>query len=479
MTRTDNFISKTVFYLVPIAIVLAGVYFVMLAPSYRQHLMIDFFAVYYAVILFCKWQFGWPVRNKPAILPEKYGRAIPSALQQMALYEYEYVQETMAQAMNDRHTLINYFLLSAGVMLATLGAIYSQEGMMYSPYKNHIAITIGLFFCFVAWIYLMKIIRLRQAWCESCAAMNRIKEFFLRNSGFHKNPKASPFYWKVDTIPPADKKGTLFHLEAILISFLSALAIGFVSVLLLQADSWRTAFWIPASFFLMGFILLSATYFVFLEELPEESSAASSNSADLAAPAPGSSKVIVHGTELLVDDFFKVEKATLQFQKYDGTMSEPVERLNFERGHSAAILVHDAGAGEFIFVEQFRYPAYASNPKNGWLTEAIAGMIEEGEMPLEAALREAREETGYEVREAEALVEFYVSPGGSSEHISVFWGRLGAQLETGGGKAEEQENIRLVRMPVTEAYQKLEQGFFKDAKTIVALQAVQHRVRKG
>ena len=119
MSRPANRISKTVFYLVPVAIVLAGVYFVMLAPRYRQHLMIDFFTVYYAVILFCKWQFGWPVRIKPAIVPQKSGRGIPSALQQIALHEYEYVQETMAQAMNDRHTLINYFVLSAGVMLAT------------------------------------------------------------------------------------------------------------------------------------------------------------------------------------------------------------------------------------------------------------------------------------------------------------------------------------------------------------------------
>jgi ADP-ribose pyrophosphatase len=350
--------------------------------------------------------------------------------------------------------------------------------MKYSPYKNHIAITIGLVFCFIAWIYLMKIIRLRQAWCESCAAMNRIKEFFLLNSGFHKSHQASPFYWKIGTIPPADKKGTLFHLEAILIGFLAALAIAFVSVLLLQSDSWRTTFWIPGVFFLIGFILLSATYFVFLEELPDESATVSAVSANTTLPAQSSPRVIIHNTETLVDDFFRVQKATLQFKKYDGTLSERVERLNFERGDSTAILLHDAAADEFIFVEQFRYPTYVSNPENGWLTETIAGMIDEGEMPLQAALREAVEETGYEVREAEALVEFYVSPGGSSEHISVFWGKLGNQLGAGGGKAGEQENIRLVRMPVAEAYQKLEHGFFKDAKTIIALQAVRHRVMK-
>lgn len=488
--------SKVYFhFLAPAALLGAGFLLMKFAPAARQEPLWAYAAMIYLVV--AGWRYFIDRSSPAAALPvRKLPHGIPPALQDLALREYEYIRETMAQAMNDRHTMVNYFLLATGVVLAAIGAIYSAEGMSYSPYKNHMTIAVCLIFNLISWIYLMMVIRLRQAWCESAAAMNRIKLFALLNLGFSENDAASPFRWKTSNIPPAAKKGTLYHFAVILISVVSSSGLALASLLFLGAELAPSLFWISAGWFLYNFLLQNSAYGVFLKEAspanaggagphlhagpsakkkPEPTNAGSASGEQIVAP-PQRPRVVLHKVETLLNDFFKVQRAIVQFEKYDGGLSEPVERLIFERGHSVVILLYDAEADEFVFVEQFRYPTFSEDPENGWMLEAIAGMIDTGENPLHAARREALEETGYEAREVEALAEFYVSPGGSTERISVFWGRLGRQAGAGGGKKGEMENIRVVRMPVAEAYQKLEQGFFKDAKTIIALQAVRERL---
>ena len=43
-------------------------------------------------------------------------------------------------------------------------------------------------------------------------------------------------------------------------------------------------------------------------------------------------KVEIISRKRVLDDFFKVDEAYLRFERFDGTMSEVVRRLNFERG---------------------------------------------------------------------------------------------------------------------------------------------------
>ena len=169
--------SRIIFYgLTPAFVVLAGAFFFIFAPHARQLAPLLFLSAYYAVVLYSHSKFGpSPPRSTP-LTPAPRNGDISEELRAIALHEYEYVRETMAQAMNDRHTLVNYFLLATGVVLATIGAVYSKEGLIEFDYKTELTIAICITFSFVAWIYFLKIVRLRQAWCESCAAMNRIFE---------------------------------------------------------------------------------------------------------------------------------------------------------------------------------------------------------------------------------------------------------------------------------------------------------------
>src|SRR4051794_11788866 len=122
-------------------------------------------------------------------------------------------------------------------------------------------------------------------------------------------------------------------------------------------------------------------------------------------------QVIVKGPKKrILNDFFKVDEVHLSFEKFDGSMSPVVRRLNFERGDSVAAILHHREKGVVFLVNQFKYPTWEKGP--GWLTEAVAGMIDPEEDAEDAVRREILEETGYRAGKLQHIANFYVSPGG-------------------------------------------------------------------
>lgn len=181
-------------------------------------------------------------------------------------------------------------------------------------------------------------------------------------------------------------------------------------------------------------------------------------------------KVIVHSRERLFDGFFKIEAAEVSHERFDGMMSAPRRRLCFERGDAAAAILHDPHAGALVFVHQFRYPTYEKGP--GWMLEAAAGVIEEGENPETCLRREVLEETGYAVDRLVPVATFYLSPGGSSERIFLFYAVVTRAIRpgAGGGAPGEGEDIEVVRIPVRQLEALLSAGRIQDAKTLIGVQ---------
>jgi len=177
-------------------------------------------------------------------------------------------------------------------------------------------------------------------------------------------------------------------------------------------------------------------------------------------------KVEIISRRRVFDDFFKIEEARLRFERYDGTMSEPVRRLNFERGDSVAALLVDPRARMIYLTEQFKYPAYEK--AGGWLIDVVAGMIDEGETPDEAVRREILEESGFQAEAIEPIATFFVSPGGSSERIYLYCAIVRGVTQGGGGLASEHEDIRIVAWSVDEFLAKFRAGDLQDAKALIA-----------
>ena len=130
-----------------------------------------------------------------------------------------------------------------------------------------------------------------------------------------------------------------------------------------------------------------------------------------------------------------------------------------EHSDCVAIVAIDAN-NNVLLVNQFRKSVDRE------LLEIPAGGIESGEDPVATVRRELQEETGYLPRKVERLGGFYSTPGYCTEYLYLY---LATDLIPSQLRAEDTENIRLVRVPVSEISSIITSGSICDAKSIAGL----------
>ena len=175
--------------------------------------------------------------------------------------------------------------------------------------------------------------------------------------------------------------------------------------------------------------------------------------------------------------FFRLDRLRLRHRKFEGGWSEELNLEVFERGDAAAVLLYDPDRDAVVLIEQFRPGAFTAGRSTPWLVEVVAGIVEDGENGELAIRREALEEAGCAIIDIVPIVEVFPSPGGSSEVVSVYCGRVDAH-DAGGihGHADEGENIRVLVEPADAALKRLEGGEIQNAIMVIALQWLgQHR----
>lgn len=180
-------------------------------------------------------------------------------------------------------------------------------------------------------------------------------------------------------------------------------------------------------------------------------------------------RIRVLGRETLSDRFVTLEKVTIEHATRAGGRIV-VEREIHDHGDAAAILLYDPRRGVVVLVRQLRVPVFLSGGE-GWMIEVPAGLLD-GAHPAEAIAREAMEETGYLVENAEHLFDAYMSPGTLTERVSFFVAEvdLAARTGEGGGLAHEGEDIEVVELPLAKALDMISTGEICDGKTIMLLQ---------
>ncbi|MTI63987.1 NUDIX domain-containing protein [Methylophaga sp.] len=176
--------------------------------------------------------------------------------------------------------------------------------------------------------------------------------------------------------------------------------------------------------------------------------------------------------EMPFKGFFNIKKYTLEHTLYNGGWSSQIVREVFHRGNCVAVLLYDPERDEVVIIEQFRAGAILkSSQEEAWLLEIVAGAMEAGETAEDVARREAMEEAGCEVQEMIKIREFFTSPGGTSEYLTLFCGRVDTR-EVGGvhGVDHEDEDIAVSSLPFEEVWQLLENGRIESAIPIIAIQ---------
>ena len=132
-----------------------------------------------------------------------------------------------------------------------------------------------------------------------------------------------------------------------------------------------------------------------------------------------------------------------------------------EHDDCVAIIAIDA-EDNVLLVDQFRKPIEKE------LLEIPAGGIDSGEDAVAAVRRELQEETGYLPGKVEKLAGFYSAPGYCTEYLYLY---LATELTPSQLYAEDTENIRLLRVPVSQIRELITSGRICDAKSIAGLLA--------
>jgi ADP-ribose pyrophosphatase len=180
--------------------------------------------------------------------------------------------------------------------------------------------------------------------------------------------------------------------------------------------------------------------------------------------------VTILSEELLHNGFLKLSRYQLKHTLYQGGWGQTLQRELLKRRNAVAVIPYDPISDKIILIEQFRIGALEEGDA-AWLTEIVAGEIEEGEQSEAVARRETEEEAGCKIGNLHHCFDFYLSPGGSTEKISLFCGRVD-MTGVGGihGLAEEGEDIRVTVVDLSEAVEMLNQGLIRSAIPIVGIQ---------
>jgi ADP-ribose pyrophosphatase len=180
--------------------------------------------------------------------------------------------------------------------------------------------------------------------------------------------------------------------------------------------------------------------------------------------------IAINERETVYRGFFRVDRFLLRHRLFAGGWSAELSREVFLRHDAAGILLYDPRRDEIVLIEQFRLAAHLAGFA-AWQLEIVAGIIDSDESAAAVARRETEEEAWLAViGEVVPIHRFMTSPGGSTETVDLFCGRVDASAAGGiHGLADESEDIRAVVKSYAEAMGLLNAGKIENGYTLLAL----------
>jgi nudix-type nucleoside diphosphatase (YffH/AdpP family) len=182
-----------------------------------------------------------------------------------------------------------------------------------------------------------------------------------------------------------------------------------------------------------------------------------------------SDRIRIKDVRVLSKNHYALKTTTFEWRRGNGEW-QTQQRESYDRGNGAALLPYNLAQGTVILVRQFRYPAYV-NGYDDLLIEAAAGLLDD-ETPELRIRAEAEEETGYRLGKIRKIFEAFMSPGSVTEKLHFFVAEYDPSMRigSGGGNADEGEDIEVLELPIDQAMAMIGDGRIVDAKTIMLLQ---------
>ena len=142
------------------------------------------------------------------------------------------------------------------------------------------------------------------------------------------------------------------------------------------------------------------------------------------------------------------------------TPSGHIAKREVAEHKSAVGMIALTDRNTILLVRQYRYAV------NEIMLEVCAGLIEPGEDPSQAAEREMQEELGVKAKTLHRIGEFYASPGFCTEIFTLF---LATGLEESSLPQDEDENVSVVEVALSDIPLMIREGKIRDSKTFAAL----------
>jgi len=178
----------------------------------------------------------------------------------------------------------------------------------------------------------------------------------------------------------------------------------------------------------------------------------------------------INSKKKLHDGFFKLHEINFNHKKHNGEWNNNVSREVFSGAHVGAILPYDPIKKKIILIKQFR-PGLIKRKQDPLTLEIAAGIIDEGETPIQTANRECMEETGCKAKNISEILSYYPAPGSSESYYHLYLGEVDAfEGEKLMGQEHENEDILVKCYGIKEVRELLKKKKIINGITLIALQ---------
>jgi len=160
----------------------------------------------------------------------------------------------------------------------------------------------------------------------------------------------------------------------------------------------------------------------------------------------------LHSEQVFEGIFFKVSRDTVALP------NGKTAQRDYIRHPGAVMIIAQCDDGRVVVERQYRHPV-----KQVFI-EFPAGKIDPGEPPLETAIRELKEETGYTARHWQYLCTIHNAIGYADEHIDFY---LATGLTRGASQLEAGEFIEVYTESIDNLLEQVRCGAITDVKTVI------------
>ena len=168
---------------------------------------------------------------------------------------------------------------------------------------------------------------------------------------------------------------------------------------------------------------------------------------------------------LSADQISSIEDRHTPHTVTESTTAWSVRQYTRHPGAVAVVVMRgEEGAEEILLLRQYRHPVNAS------LWEIPAGLLDiPGEDSRVAAERELAEEADLKAARWDVLVDFFTSPGGSTEPLRVFLARDLETTETSFEREDEEATMEYAWVSLSDALDWVLAGRLHNPSTVIGI----------